>query len=379
MGYYVFSLRLWVYVVCCWFSSTFAEDNVVTIDEASVIASTDEDFICATLDWWPPEKCDYGKCSWGSASLLSVDLKNPIFFNAVKVFSPLKIRLGGTLQDKVFYQTTHNHKNCFPFRKVEGEMFGFTEGCLSLSRWDELNLLFAKSGAVVIFGLNALRGKKINNNVATGLWHYKNAESFIQYTVEKGYNIYGWELGNELCGNHAIGVGIDVVEYAYDTIALHNLIQDLYKNVRMMKPVVIAPGGFFDKDWYTQFIAKTDGSLNVITHHIYNVAGGDNPDILSRILNPSALNDESIVFRELRDAISFSQNPAVASWVGEGGGVWNSGRDKVTNTFVFGFWYLDQLGKASIYGTRTYCRQSLIGGNYGLLNTNTFVPNPDYY
>jgi hypothetical protein len=34
---------------------------------------------------------------------------------------------------------------------------------------------------------------------------------------------------------------------------------------------------------------------------------------------------------------------------------------------------------ASAYDTKTYCRQSLIGGNYGLLNTSTFVPNPDYY
>lgn len=31
------------------------------------------------------------------------------------------------------------------------------------------------------------------------------------------------------------------------------------------------------------------------------------------------------------------------------------------------------------YDTKTYCRQTLIGGNYGLLDTNTFVPNPDYY
>eukprot|EP00268_Persea_americana_P019499 TRINITY_DN19984_c0_g1_i2.p1 TRINITY_DN19984_c0_g1~~TRINITY_DN19984_c0_g1_i2.p1 ORF type:complete len:194 (+),score=20.36 TRINITY_DN19984_c0_g1_i2:631-1212(+) len=34
---------------------------------------------------------------------------------------------------------------------------------------------------------------------------------------------------------------------------------------------------------------------------------------------------------------------------------------------------------ASKYDTKTYCRQSLVGGNYGLLNTTTFKPNPDYY
>ncbi|GER38848.1 glucuronidase 3, partial [Striga asiatica] len=104
--------------------------------------------------------------------------------------------------------------------------------------------------------------------------------------------------------------------------------------------------------------------------------GGDST-VLYKILNPP--DDGSSAFRELRDAIRFSRNPAVVSWVGEGGGVWGSGQDKVTNRFVFGFWYLTQLGEASIYGTRTYCRQSLIGGNYGLLDTDTFVPNPDYY
>ncbi|KAK8950475.1 Heparanase-like protein 3 [Platanthera guangdongensis] len=31
------------------------------------------------------------------------------------------------------------------------------------------------------------------------------------------------------------------------------------------------------------------------------------------------------------------------------------------------------------YDTKSYCRQSLIGGNYGLLNRDTFTPNPDYY
>lgn len=41
--------------------------------------------------------------------------------------------------------------------------------------------------------------------------------------------------------------------------------------------------------------------------------------------------------------------------------------------------YLDQLGQASTYDTKTYCRQTLIGGNYGFLNTTTFTPNPDYY
>ncbi|MBA0746370.1 hypothetical protein Gogos_008894 [Gossypium gossypioides] len=33
----------------------------------------------------------------------------------------------------------------------------------------------------------------------------------------------------------------------------------------------------------------------------------------------------------------------------------------------------------SVYNHKVYCRQALTGGNYALLNTTTFAPNPDYY
>lgn len=52
-------------------SANFEQDTVF-IDGRAAIASTDDDFICATLDWWPPDKCDYGTCSWGRASLLNL-------------------------------------------------------------------------------------------------------------------------------------------------------------------------------------------------------------------------------------------------------------------------------------------------------------------
>lgn len=88
-----------------------AVDGTVFINATVSIATTDDNFICATLDWWPPDKCDYGTCSWGRASLLNLvscsswefilkfhlifsqnqqlicllqDLANPILLNAIK-------------------------------------------------------------------------------------------------------------------------------------------------------------------------------------------------------------------------------------------------------------------------------------------------------
>ena len=46
----------------------------VHINGGIAIGRIDSDFICATLDWWPPEKRDYGTCNWGLASLLNLVL-----------------------------------------------------------------------------------------------------------------------------------------------------------------------------------------------------------------------------------------------------------------------------------------------------------------
>ncbi|KAK8597896.1 hypothetical protein V6N13_095290 [Hibiscus sabdariffa] len=352
-------------------------EGTVYIDGKAPIGTIDDDFVCATLDWWPPEKCDYGTCSWGLAGLLNLDLSNNILLNAVKAFSPLKIRLGGSLQDKVTYGTDDNKEPCTPFVSKPSEMFGFTEGCLPLKRWDELNDFFAKSGAKIIFGLNALAGRTIKSGgPAIGPWNYTNAESFIRYTVGKNYNIYGWELGNELSGN-GVGTSVRANQYAADTEALKGIVQEIYKDVDS-KPLVIAPGGFYDTKWFKEFIDKTTTSLNVVTHHIYNLGPGVDTHLVEKILNPSVLDNIIGAFSGLHDIIKSSPTSATA-WVGEAGGAYNSGHNLVTNAFVFSFWYLDQLGLAAKYDTKTYCRQSLIGGNYGLLDTKTFVPNPDYY
>ncbi|XP_007011803.2 PREDICTED: heparanase-like protein 3 [Theobroma cacao] len=351
--------------------------GTVVINGTASIGKTDDNFICATLDWWPPEKCDYGTCSWGRASLLNLDLANPILLNAIKAFSPLKIRMGGTLQDNVIYETKGDKNPCVPFPKNSSEIFGFSKGCLPMSRWDELNIFFKKAGAMVVFGLNALSGRTIGpDGSAIGAWNSSNAESLIRYTVNKGYTIYGWELGNELCGS-GVGVRVSADRYASDVNSLQNIVQNIYKGFEV-KPLVIAPGGFFDANWFTEFVKETPKSLQVVTQHIYNLGAGNDNQLTNKILDPSYLDGGNQPFGDLQAILKNSGTSAVA-WVGEAGGAYNSGQNLVSNSFVYSFWYLDQLGMASSYDTKTYCRQTLIGGNYGLLDTATFVPHPDYY
>ncbi|KAI4966128.1 hypothetical protein ZWY2020_046446 [Hordeum vulgare] len=393
-----------------------AESGVVKVDGSAAIASTGEFFVCATLDWCPADKCDYGT-QLGQRVLLNLvschdpnplspllsppppsadlaagrrtdpiclsfdldplqDLSNELLLNAVRAFSPLLLRLGGTLQDKVLYHTPDDGRlPCVPFAKNSSATFGFTRGCLTMARWDELNAFFQKSGAKVVFGLNALNGRDPEGgSYMGGSWDMTNAASFIQYTVSKGYEIHGWELARWQSSRH-----LDRRRpICQDATFLKWVLEDTYED-SPSKPLLLAPGSFFDEDWFGEFIAKTSPDIvSVVSHHIYNLGPGVDTHIVEKILKPSFLDGMARTFSELQRLLKTAGTSAVA-WVGEAGGAYNSGHHLVTDAFVFSFWYLDQLGMSAKYDTKTYCRQSFIGGNYGLLNTTTFQPNPDYY
>lgn len=78
--------------------------------------------------------------------------------------------------------------------------------------------------------------------------------------------------GNELCGT-GVGVRVAAAQYSSDTISFVSLVQDIYKGVEF-QPLIIAPGGFFDANWFKEYVSKTP-KLNVVTHHIYNLGAGN--------------------------------------------------------------------------------------------------------
>ncbi|GKV43871.1 hypothetical protein SLEP1_g51121 [Rubroshorea leprosula] len=221
-------LTLSCILLSCLFPLLIADDVKVTIKGATLIAGTDDNFVCATLNWWPSEKCDYNQCPWGEAGL-------------------------------------------------------FNLRCLQMKRRDQLNNLFNQTGALVTFGLNALYGRKesqVEKGLWVGNWNSQNARDLIAYTVSKGYKTDSYEFGHELFGSGKA--------------------------------------------------ARVEADQN-------------------------------------------------GAWVGEAFRAYNSGSKDVSHTFADGFWYLDQLGMTSTFNHKVFCRQTFIGGNYALLNTTTFTPNPDYY
>lgn len=61
-------------------------------------------------------------------------------------FKNLRVRVGGSLQDQVVYGVGNSTSSCHSFRKQKGGLFGFSKGCLTMQRWDEVNNFFRKTG-----------------------------------------------------------------------------------------------------------------------------------------------------------------------------------------------------------------------------------------
>lgn len=363
-----------LFCLCC------AEEVKLRVRGATSIAKTDENFICATLDWWPDTKCNYNQCPWGKAGILNLDLKNKILANAIKAFSPLRIRIGGSLQDQVVYDVGTSSPKCPHFKRRDDELFGFSKGCLPMDRWDLINKFFNETGAKITFGLNALVGRRKaggGDSLMVGEWNPKNAHDLIRYTASKGYKIDSYELGNELCGS-GVAARIEAGQYGRDIVVLKKLVQELYPDPAT-RPKVLGPAGFYDKQWFDTFL-ETSGPnvVDGLTHHIYNLGAGVDPNLINKVQDPSFLDQIAETYRDISGSIK-QHGPWSRAWVGEAGGAYNSGGKYVSHSFVDGFWYLDQLGMTSTFNHKVFCRQSLIGGNYGLLNTTTFIPNPDYY
>ncbi|KAL3636201.1 hypothetical protein CASFOL_020748 [Castilleja foliolosa] len=377
-------------IYCCiifmsLFCVSFADNLTIIVlgNYRDILAVTDETFVCATLDWWPENKSDFGFHSWGKAGILNLDLDNKVLENAVKAFGNLRIRVGGSLQDQVDYKLGASLGNCTNFTSEEDGLFGFSRGCLDMGRWNRMNKFFYETGAVITFGLNALNGRhnKSTSDGSTlmeGAWDSTNAYDFMSYNAYKGFKIDSYEFGNELSGS-GIAVKVDAEQYAKDIIILKKLIQKLYPNNSANKPSVLGPGGFYDEDWFKQFLsaAPVPSGVDGVTYHIYNLGSGkDQSVVLNGTHDPDVVNEANKTYYKIKtDMQPFGLNP----WVSESGGSYSSGARNVSNTFANGFWYLNQLGLTAKYNHPVFCRQTLIGGNYGLLNATTFIPNPDYY
>jgi len=87
-------------------------DVTIKVKGDSTIAETDDNFVCATIDWWPAGKCNYNQCPWGESSVL-----NLVWFS---VYSCLWLYFSSNLDKYFWCWMEDNTFVCFLFWLAAG-------------------------------------------------------------------------------------------------------------------------------------------------------------------------------------------------------------------------------------------------------------------
>ena len=382
-------------------------------------------FVCATLDWWPSTKCDYGRCPWAGTSLLEADLTDTLLIRAAKLLAPFYLRLGGSLSDSVTYEEAggcvptapapliademdeaadeagrdaqgsecsrgqpneiqngpHGQCGSSTFARDDRLRVGFRGGCLSRKRWAELSAFCVHVGCELILSINAMRGRTRRACAGVqcrtvhpspscctsymGRWNGSNAASLLEHAAERGDPLAAVAFGNELGGRWGIGARLDAAEYAEGVNELHAIIRRAWRGRVLRPPFIIGPNAKMDIGYTREVLARTP-HISAISHHLYQLgAGSAQPrELIGRIMRPGFLEKLSIIAEKVQRGLVSA--PAKL-WVSEMGGAYNSGAPGVTDSFASTFWYADALGTLALHGTRVVCRQTLLGGSYALL------------
>ena len=350
------------------FAATINVD--VSVDVTKVIAETDPHYVCLGMDWWPENKCNWGICPWGNASVLNANFEDPTLRKIVSRMDGAYLRIGGSICDSVVYNFSEP-ATCTPFSPAPPQPgTWFHGGCLPQGQWDRLNAFTAATKANLIFAINA----NYNRSKTTGAWDNSNALALMQYTVKHNYTLYGFEYGNELGYNASV--------FAAGLHSLHSAIETAYAAApHLPRPKIIAPDEIhWDTAFFSELIPLVSDIVHAVTWHEYPLGEGyQNPMLDIHVMDPTQHDGWFKTAQEAHQVTANLTGGKMRSWMGESGGAANSGHNGTSNRFMYAFWYVDSLGGLAAAGEAVFCRQTLIGGNYEMVDHRTNKPNPDYY
>jgi heparanase 1 len=289
---------------------------------------------------------------------MNMSLTEPNLLFLARSLSPAVLRIGGSQGDLVVYETPNSP--CPPN----------TTFCLTMARWAEINEFAAATDLHIAFGLNAMAGR-LNKTCPLCPWDSTNTADFLAYTAAQNWTTLKYlEFGNELTPFVASKT------YAADLKVLRAVVDRAFPDAAS-RPKLVANDANPDAGYLRDILSISGGAIDVATWHMY-VGYGLDPNLSREAWNATFLDKIRSISGDIVAAVASAPQFSGALWVGESALAWHSGREGVTDTFLSSAWWLSALG--GLAPTHDgFCRQTLIGGNYELMNKTTRAPNPDYY
>ena len=351
--------------------------STITIDTTALIHTVDPRFASFTID---------------ASQWRKLDLHNTNFTFLAKQLSPSVLRVGGTQADYDVYQFgNYSNLDC---NHLPSPMTNYRCRTVNASQWKSLVNFSNVINADLVYGLNDLYGRPTKTKPETKQCtlncpsrNQNNLKAFLKWNHEHmdADAIYGYELGNEL--NDYFNGANGAKEQAKDLYLVQTYVNELYQNESWI-PNVIGPdthsSAEYSKEglkWLTTFVKESKSWMAFVTFHMYSMGNGPslNPnDLNASFLNATALNKSGQGAKAVVDIVGIEGNKNTKVWAGETASANNGGQSGITDTYINGFWYLDELGSHAAVGVDMVLRQTLENsGGYPLLEN--YQPLPDYW
>ena len=387
-------------------------ENVLLKIQKKLVATTDAPYVCVSLDWWPDAKIDWSHHTWNGSSIIALQEVHSELRRALASLHPVALRVGGTLQDLVAYDSEDRASpfdmSCPSSFRPAGDRAAFEGACVTLDLYDALESLAFETNTPLVFGLSGLHGRireegtcpkcdsKNCDKCWTGRWSATSggARSLLQraaFHAKRGRGaLAAVSLGNELCGQGGIAAHLSPSELAADFRRLREEINALFDGTRTSisskgRPYVVGPDCQLPLerayDFYSNF--EKEANVDALAFHLYWLGAGK----LWRPFKKKLFDKiQGAAWPLGRGFYAFVNAYTKASrdtplWITEAGAMYGSGGINVTSSYASAFWYIDELGEAAKKSIQVHCRQALVGGHYGLTRRlgDRLVPRPDYF
>jgi len=349
--------------------------------------------------WWDPSAARRETGS-GTISAPPFDFNRTKLDTLTAALAPAFLRIGGSEADRVYYDMRGDKSvgdisvggsvasgNYTGGDDASGETPAGFESVLSRAQWDAANAFVDRNNLNLMFTLNAGPGTR----TYAGNWHPENAKELLVYSAKKGYPIDVWEFGNELnvfFAVHGAGEQVPVDRYCQDLKRARELIMKHSHKSKLAGqgsaywPVLGEPLSYFF-GYFPEYLGGAGDLLDLVTWHYYPQQSRRGRFAVrraypSRLLDPVNLDEAQYWADKIagcRD--QFAGGKPI--WMGETGNAQFGGEPGVSDVFIGGLWWLDQLGLMARAEQQVVVRQTLTGMDYGLIDDDTLEPRPDYW
>ncbi|GAA0828983.1 MULTISPECIES: glycoside hydrolase [Marinomonas] len=341
-----------------------------TIDPNYLSFSIDISVLAGGLWWDGSQKSSKGL---GTQKATPLDLQQSKFNKLVKNLGPAYLRIGGSEADKLHYFNA-------PPEQPDALV-------LSHAMWDALHLFCQRHQLALMFTFKyGLFRQSLH-----GHWQPDEIQTLLKYSHDHQQKIAVCELGNELNAYWAFH-GLSSQPLA------KNLAKDYDRFIRTIRThspdsKIAGPGSAFwprigetirpISNLTATFLASIKEPLDIVDWHYYPFQSSRSPvktrpATLKNLLSyKSFLDYEKYLSQLTRYRDRFQ--PQAQIWTGETGSAQCGGERHLSDRFASSFWWADQLGRGARLGQQVMVRQSLIGGDYALINKESMKPNPDYW